>query len=114
MATETDIAFVTQAARQARDVAINFILETNDPELTMIFVDALCLTKSEMAGLIEEVQTLRDRGAPPSAYAAWHRDLCGVLRKLLEEAREADAEAQRKSTMVADALNALGYGNPDR
>jgi hypothetical protein len=102
---------IAQSARQARDVAISFILEGNDPEMTLALLDGLCLTSPEVVGLISEVTTLRGQGAPASSYRAWHADLCALLRRLVQQSLEADAEAERRSRAVPDAMAALGYGN---
>jgi hypothetical protein len=41
---------IAQSARQARDVAIAFILEHNDPQITLELLDGLCLTSQEVVG----------------------------------------------------------------
>ena len=67
------------------------------------------ITQREVLSMLAELLALQHQGSPPSAYEAWNRDFCALLARLTDEAREADTEAQRKSTAYAHALAALGY-----
>lgn len=104
MVDQTEIA---KTARTARDAAFNFILENNDCELTLALLDGLSLTNPELMALLAEVPKLREQGVPAAAFKAWHTELLDLLHKIPTLALEADAEAGRRSTAVADALKAL-------
>jgi hypothetical protein len=102
---------IDEIARAARGAGIGIIVKANDANVTLAFLDGLFITEPKILELLAEVRDLRLRGAPSSAYGSWHHDLCDVLRKLVQQSAEADAEAQRKDTVIPAALQALGYGN---
>lgn len=103
----TEAAEIERAAREPRDIAVNLILTADNPDITLALLEGMWVTKPEVLAMPAEVGALRGQGAPPSAYAAWHRDLCALLRRLVLEAQEADAEAERRCRAVPDALKAL-------
>jgi hypothetical protein len=101
---------IDQIARVAREVGIGILTEV-DHGTALAFLDGLFILEPKVLELLGEVRDLRLRGVPSSAYGGWHKELCDVLCQLVQQSFEADAEARQKSTAVADALAALGYGN---
>jgi hypothetical protein len=106
--TTIDAAEITRATREPRYIAVNLILTADNPDITLALLEGMWVTQPEVLAMLAEVGTLRGQGAPLSAYAAWHRDLCTLLRRLMQQAAEADAEAERRSGAIPDALAALG------
>jgi hypothetical protein len=106
----TEAAEIERAARELREFAVALICGAADHNVTFGLLNAVWITDDEVLAAFAELTALRRRGATDPAYAAWNKDFCALLRRLSDEARRTDAEAEQKSRAVTDALNALGYG----
>ena len=99
----------TEIAKTARTARGRLPLPPRDQRCRahLALLDGLSLTNPELMALLAEVPKLREQGVPAAAFKAWHTELLDLLHKIPTLALEADAEAGRRSTAVADALKAL-------